>query len=144
MSCHYTLYFQYDVNKFYLAPQSSIYVVEDPDFEKVEYVEGCACADIKSREWSFKVHFKGNCDYNAARIMYNRFTAFMTAGCAHGDMTFNRIVCDEAITTWNVTLPKFRWIDTINQFTQARIITMDLSLRLDVWPPDGVGEVVIG
>lgn len=142
--CYYKLYLQFDVNKFYLAPRNSLLVEEAKDFEQVSYDSACGCSDnIKDRTWNFTLYFR-DCNLQNAWILYNRLGAFLVAGCAAGDMTLNRQVCNESLQTHLVSQPQIRMVDTVTQFLRQPILKIDFKLQLDVWPPAGVGEVVIG
>lgn len=144
MSCRYQLWLQYDNNKFWLSPRYSIAVEEETDFEAVNFGGGC-CGDVIDRTWHFKLRFVGACDLASAWALYNQLQNFLDQACAtQVDLLLNRQVCDETVLTYRVTKPQAHMIETITQFQQPRILTIDLVVTLNVWVEAGDGAVLVG
>lgn len=142
MSCRYSLWLQYDNNKFYLSPRSSIGVEEESDFESVNYGEGC-CAEALDRDWHFKLKFSGGCTVSGAWTLFNQLQAFLDQACvAATDLILYRQVCNETPLQYRVSKPKAHMIETRTQW--YGILSMDLLVTLAQWPPDGVGVVEVG
>jgi len=144
MTCRYTLWLQYDVNKFYLAPRSSILVEEETDFEQLQFAGDC-CAKIANRDWHFKLHFVSGCDtLLTAWTMFQRLEIFLDVACSQ-DLTINRKVCDESLLVYKITNPRATMVETNTQlYARPRSLTIDLVLGMQVWPPDGMGVVSLG
>lgn len=135
----YQLYLQYDDQKFWLAPKSSITVEEPADMETVDFGGGC-CGDVIDRTWHFKLRFLGNCSLASAWALYNALLTFLENACASNtDLLLNRVVWDEPVLTFRVTKPQAKMLDPNTQYIRERILSIDLVLTLNEWTvPDGV------
>lgn len=148
MSCRYTLVLRYGTNKFYLAPRSSITISEGNDLEALANsgtAGGCAtCGSKQDRTWTLKVYF-GSCSLASAQALFNSVKAFIDAGCANGDLTIERTVCDEVPLVYQVRHGQVRMADTLLQLvSRPRAIVMELTLELVAWVEQGEGAVLVG
>lgn len=140
----YNLFLRYDDNVFWLSPRKSITVSEDSDFESNNYGGGC-CNGVLDTTWKFTLYFKSGCTLESAWNLYNLLHAFLSRGCsASTDLLLSRQVAGETPLVYKVTKFKASMKDTILQFQQKHVLSIQLELTLTTWISDGDGQVVIG
>ena len=143
MTCRYTL----KIGTLYLAPRKSIAIVESADFEKLadeSQASDCAtaCSNNSKREFGFTIHFLGGGSLDSAWSLYNQLKAQLLLACTQ-QVLLQRRVCDEDILEYQVTGGSTRMVDTINQFTCERVLTIEFTVKLKA-KADLVQPVIIG
>lgn len=118
----------------YLAPRKSIFVEESKDFEKLvsdSQASDCAtaCSNNSKREFVFTIHFAGGGSLRSAWALHAQVLAQLELACDQ-EILLERTVQDEDTLEYQVSGGILRMIDTINQFTCERVLTMELTLKL--------------
>lgn len=136
----YSLLLRYGTNKFWLSPRVSIGVEESSDFDTPDQSSqtcgGLLCSDIQTTTYKFVLYFVGNCSLKSAWALYSQLVTFLQQGCTT-DLILERRVQDEDPLVFKVTKAVPQMVDTITQFTQERILKINLALSLKAWDPSG-------
>lgn len=143
----YKLWLQYDNNFFYLSPRASIYVEEPNDMETLtnNASSGCVgCGATPDRTFKFNVFFENDCSLASAWVLYNSLVAFINLAC-NKDLLLYRQVQDETPLVYKVTSSNIHMVDPQSQYSGSRkVLSMEVTFGLTVWPPVGVGLVKVG
>lgn len=125
------------LGSIYLAPRFSIKVEEATDFEQLTGADSNAakcgeCSTLDSeRQFTFKLHLIGGCSLASAWAIRNTIDAQLDLACDSTiEILLRRRVQDEPELVYRVTRGHTRMVDTINQFTRERILTIELQLTL--------------